>query len=47
MLESIQVASQNQVDSSSNMITELVLIADGNEDIIIKYSKPVYLSLVL
>jgi len=38
MLESIQVASQNQVDSRSNINTELIQTVDF---------KPVYLSLVL
>ena len=48
MLESIQVASQNQVDSSGNMITELIRTEDGGGgDIITQDSKPVYLSLVL
>jgi len=48
MLESIQVASQNQVDSSGNMITELIRTdSGGGGDVITQDSKPVYLSLVL
>lgn len=48
MLESIQVASQNRVDSSGNMITELIQTeGGGGGDIITQDSKPVYLSLVL
>jgi hypothetical protein len=48
MLEAIQVASQNQVDASDNMITELIRTdGGGGGDIIIQDSKPVYLSLVL
>ena len=48
MLESIQVASQNQVDSRSNIITELIQTVNGNDiDIIAQDSNSVYLSLVL
>jgi hypothetical protein len=48
MLESIQVASQNRINSSGNMITELIRTEDGGGgDVIIQDSKPVYLSIVL
>ncbi len=48
MLESIKVASQNEVDSSGNMITELIRTeGGGGGDVITQDSKPVYLSLVL
>jgi len=48
MLESIQVASQDKVDSSGNMITELIRTeGGGGGDVILQDSKPVYLSLVL
>lgn len=48
MLESIQVASQNRVDSSGNMITELIRTeGGGGGDVITQGSKPVYLSIVL
>lgn len=48
MLESIQVASQNRVDSNGNMITELIRTeGGGGGDVISQDSKPVYLSLVL
>jgi len=48
MLESIQVASQNEVDSSGNMITELIRTeGGGGGDVISQDSKPVYLSLIL
>ena len=48
MLESIQVASQNRVDSSGNMITEVIRTdGGGGGDFITQDSKPVYLSLVL
>lgn len=48
MLESIQVASQNRIDSSGNMITELVRTeGGGGGDVISQNSKPVYLSIVL
>jgi len=47
MLESIQVSNQAQVDSSRNMITELIRTeGGGGGDIISQDSKPVYLSLV-
>jgi hypothetical protein len=48
MLESIQVASHNRVDSSGNMITELIRTQNGGGgDVISQNSKPVYLSIVL
>jgi hypothetical protein len=48
MLEQITVASQNQIDASGNMITELIRTnTGGGGDVITQDSKPVYLSLVL
>ncbi len=48
MLESIKVASQDEIDSSGNMITELIRTeGGGGGDVITQDSKPVYLSLVL
>jgi len=48
MLESIQVASQDRIESNENMITELIRTeGGGGGDVIIQDSKPVYLSLVL
>ena len=48
MLESIQVASQDRIDSSGRMITELIRTeGGGGGDVITQNSKPVYLSLVL
>lgn len=48
MLESIQVASQDRVDSSNQMITELIRTeGGGGGDVITQDSKPVYLSLIL
>ena len=48
MLESIKVASQTEIDSSRNMITELIRTeGGGGGDVISQDSKPVYLSLVL
>jgi len=48
MLDSIQVASQDRIDSSGNMITELIRTeGGGGGDVILQDSKPVYLSLVL
>lgn len=48
MLDSIQVASQNPVDSKGNMITTLIRTdGGGGGDLIMQDSKPVYLSIVL
>jgi len=48
LLESIQVASQDRIDSSGQMITELIRTeGGGGGDVITQNSKPVYLSLVL
>jgi len=48
MLDAIQISSQTQMESSQNMITELIRTeGGGGGDIISQNSKPVYLSLVL
>jgi len=48
MLDTIQVASQNRLETKGNMITEIIRTnTGGGGDVITQNSKPVYLSLVL